>query len=145
MKHGLKKLKIKGGKDANDMLMRKLATNFIEHGHMVTTEKKAKALKPFMEKIVEKSKENKESNKNYLQKFFTQKKYLTALFEQVGPALKDKQGGYVKIKTLNQRETDGAIMCKIEWSLPVVITWENKKNKPQKKADSHAEKAEKSA
>ena len=55
MKHQISKVKFRGGKDANKMLIKKLLYNFFSHGSIVTTAAKAKALKMFVEKLVEKT------------------------------------------------------------------------------------------
>ena len=134
MSHGVKKIKIKSGKDANRMLMRKLAVNFISYGTMVTTEKKAKTLRPFIERLVEKAKTKSEANKNYLLRVFTVPKFMTIMVDQVGPALQDKQGGYIRLTRLNQRDSDGAIMTRVEWAHPVVIATEEVKPAAKKEA-----------
>ena len=72
-----------------------------------------------------------ESNKNYLLRFFPEKKYQKVLFQQIGPALSKVSGGYVRIIKLNQRDNDGAMMAQIEWAHPVVVDWESMK--PKKK------------
>lgn len=127
MAHGVKKIKIKSGKDANRMLMRKLTVNFISHGTMVTTEKKAKTLRPFIERLVEKAKTKSEANHNYLLRVFTVKKFMSIMVDQVGPALQDKHGGYIRLTRLNQRDSDGAIMTRVEWAHPVVLATEEVK------------------
>lgn len=140
MKHAINKLKLKSGKDANEMLVRKLAFNFLSTGYMVTTEKKAKILKTFMERVVNKSKEQNEANKNTLLRYFPQKKVISALFEQVGPTLKERAGGYTKIAKLAARDSDGALMVKIQWAHPVVINWETKKAEVKTEKAPKAEK-----
>lgn len=126
MKHSINKIKLNSGKDANQMLIRKLAFNFLTSGYMVTTETKAKILRTFIERIVTKSKESSEANKNSLLRYFPVK-VINVLFEQVGPTLKDKMGGYTTTSKLVARQSDGALMVKIQWAHPVVINWEPKK------------------
>lgn len=121
MRHGSKKIKLKLGKDANKMVMRKLVVNFIKAGKITTTEKKAKLLKMYLERLLEKSKAVSESNKNYLLSVLADNKLVQMLFESVGPTISDRTGGYIKMQKLNQRESDGALMVKLEWTSPVVI------------------------
>ena len=121
MRHGSKKIKVKLGKDANKMLMRKLTVNFIKTGKITTTEKKAKMLKTYLEKIVEKTKVDMQANKNYLLSALADSKLVKQLFLSVGPAVAGRIGGYVKMQKLYQRDSDGALMVKLEWSSPVVI------------------------
>ena len=138
MKHSIHKFKVRMGKDANDMLMRKLAYNFLAHGTMVTTEKKGKALSSYMARIVQKAKVKNEANKNYLLTHVSSKKVIANLFDQVGPVFKDVNGGYLTIKRLQQRYSDGAAMVKIAWSKPVIIE-ESKTTKKVKAPDEKTE------
>lgn len=139
MRHGYHKPKFKTGKDANDMLMRKLAVNFITRGSMVTSEKKAKTLRPFVERIVQKAKGNTQADKNYLLRYFPQVEYITLLTEQIAPALKEMSGGYVRVIRLNQRDSDGTVMSRIEWAHPVVVNAPVKEEKKEVKTESKEE------
>jgi len=125
MRHRLKKIKFRGGKDANKMLVRKLAVNFFEHGKITTTRAKAKVLTSFLEKICYKIKQETEANKNYLFKKLGNGKTIKTLFKEIGPAIKAKTSGHIKKTNLGMRLSDGSEMMKLEWSIPVVL--ENKK------------------
>ena len=119
------------------MILRKMITNFFEHAHIVTTEKRGKILKRFLDITVSKTREESESNKNYLLQYFPSKTFVATLFSQVGPAVKDIVGGYVRVIRMNQRDNDGAMMVRVEWAHPVVIDWGGKKSskaKNEKKA-----------
>lgn len=120
MRHRVKKIKVKWGRDANKMLMRKLAANFISKGKIITTIKKAKIVKSHIERLVEKSKIKTEANKNYLLRFIANRKLITFLFDTVGTALKNISGGYVRIIKMGSRESDGSEMAKLEWAHPIV-------------------------
>src|SRR4051812_26644628 len=98
MRHRVNKFKFKGGKGANDMLLRKLVVNFVEHGSMVTTEKKGKALSSYLATLVEKSKSKSEANKNFLLKKMSSGKIIADFFNKVGPTFKDVAGGYTTVQ-----------------------------------------------
>jgi len=138
MRHRTHKISFKDGQDANSMLMRKLMSNFLRSSKIVTTLAKARALKQMVEKDMTKAKEKTEANKNYLLKNYADKKIMKVLFEQVGPALKSIQGGYVRIVKLEQRANDGATKARLEWAHPVVLNWDfdKKPKKVSKKAAS---------
>ena len=77
MKHKISKLKIKSGKDANKMLIRKLVRNFAEFGRVKTTETKAKFLKSQLESFAHSALSYNEAVKNIMLPFFiTEKKVL---------------------------------------------------------------------
>lgn len=136
MRHGSKKIKVRLGIDANKMLMRKLTMNFISMGKITTTQTKAKLLKTFVERLVEKTKQETEANKNYLLRYIPYSHIVQKLFLNVGPAMKDKIGGYVTLQKMYQRDSDGAIMVKMQWSNPVVM------NEPVKEKVSVKDKVE---
>ncbi len=136
MRHGYKKIRFKSGKDAYQMLLRTLTINFLTHGKMETTQKRAKVLKTYIEKLVEKAKEKTEANKNSLLKALgNNKKTIDFLFTQVGPVIKDKIGGYLRVVKLQQRLSDGSLVCRLEWVYPVVIN-SQKKEKVKKITDN---------
>lgn len=120
MRHNVKKIKFNFGRDANRMLMRKLAVNFLNHGYLQTTLSKAKALKPYIEKLVSKMKANSEANKNFLLRNLGDVKVVADCFKRVGPALAKINGGYVRIIKQGNRNDDGAPLAKVEWAYPVV-------------------------
>lgn len=134
MWHGVKKIKFSLGKDANDMLVRKLLNNFLRKGTLTTTLKKAKVLKSQIEKIVEKSKSENEANKNCLIKKLNNKETISFLFKEVGPVIKDKKGGYVRIVKLGARDSDSAEIARCEWVYPIVIP--DQQGKDTKKSTS---------
>jgi large subunit ribosomal protein L17 len=140
MQHRVHKFKFSSGKGANDMLLRKLVVNFLEHGSMVTTEKKGKALSSYMDKIVQKAKNRSEANKNYLLSKVGSEKTVATLFEKVGPVFKDVNGGYLSLKRLQQRVSDGAMMVKLSWGKAVVLDEPSTKDlvKPSKQPKTEA-------
>jgi len=107
------------------MLLRKLSVNFLTKGKLTTTKAKIKSLKSFLEIVLNKAKEETEANKNFIWKRIGDKKIIRLLFKEIGPAIKKKTSGYLKLNNLGKRLSDGSEMVKIEWSIPVVL--ENKK------------------
>lgn len=135
MKHRIQKTKFGGGKDANDMLLRKMAYNFFSNGSLKTTQTKAKVVKQHIEKLVEKLKIKNEANQNVLKRLLDSEELVKSLYEQIPSALGDIKGGYVRIEKLQVRISDGAPMARLLWSRPVVIQKEVKEVKevPAKK------------
>ena len=103
MKHKVKKIKFKKGKDSAEATMRKLATNFINNGKITTTLSKAKKLKSFIDRLVFKAKEKKESTKNILLKHLGEEKVINKLFDVVAPKFNDRSSGFVRVIKLGQR------------------------------------------
>jgi len=127
MLHRKKMIKFKEGQDAKQMLLKKYIRGLLIDKKMTLTITKAKVMKSVMERCVEKAKAKNEANKNYLLRQVTDKKLVDIFFDEVGPAFKDRQGGYLKIKRLGARVSDGAEMALLEWTVLVGKAKEAKK------------------
>lgn len=133
MRHRSKKIKFNFGKDAKDMLVRQLATNFLTKGVLVTTYKKAKVTRSEVERLVSKAKNKSEANKNIILKRITKHSIATLLFDTIAPVFKLVNGGYTRIIKLQQRKTDGAQIVRLEWTSPVVFSTIKSESKKTKK------------
>ena len=132
MKNRGHKIKFRGGKDANKMLMRKLASNFLLSGKMSTTKQKAKATQSIVEKLVTKAKTHTEADQNFILRNITAQSTMKILITQIVPQLSQVKNGYTKIINLGARQTDGAEKARLEWAYPVVATVEKVKVKKVK-------------
>lgn len=120
MRHGVKKIKFSNGIDANRALVRKLAVNFFLKGKLSTTLSKAKAIKPVIEKLIEKMKIKTESNLNYLKQKLDNKEVLKIAYKDISPVIAKINGGYIRVVKLGKRESDGAETARIEWVYPII-------------------------
>ncbi|EKE15143.1 MAG: 50S ribosomal protein L17 [uncultured bacterium] len=120
MRHGVKKIKFSNGIDANRALTRKLAVNFFLKGKLSTTLSRAKAIKPVIERLIEKMKVKTESNLNYLKQKLDSKEVIEMAYKDIGPTIANINGGYIRIIKLGQRESDGAETARIEWVYPII-------------------------
>ena len=120
MRHRVKKIKFSNGIDANRALVRKLAVNFFLKGKLTTTLSKAKAIKPVIERLIEKMKVKTESNVNYLKQKLDSKEVLEIAYKDISPIISKINGGYVRVIKLGQRESDGAEVGRIEWVYPII-------------------------
>lgn len=86
-------------KDQRLALIRGLAQSLIEHGKIVTTEGKAKELRPFIEKLVTYARKDTLAARRRVLSALGQPKssVATKLFSEIAPAHKDRQGGYTRI------------------------------------------------
>ena len=120
MRHGVKKIKFSNGIDANRALVRKLAVNFFLKGKLSTTLSRAKAIKPVIERLIEKMKVKTESNLNYLKQKLDSKEVVEMAYKDIGPTIAKINGGYIRVIKLGQRESDGAETARIEWVYPII-------------------------
>lgn len=95
-------------------LMRGLATALIEHGAIVTTEAKAKELRPFVEKLITKARSGTLHDRRLATRHVQQRDAADKLFQEIGPRFAKRPGGYTRILKLGHRKGDGAEMARIE-------------------------------
>jgi len=120
MLHRKRAIKFKDGQDAKEMLIKKLVRAMLIDKKATLTVKKAKIMKSILERLVEKAKEKTEANKNYLLRQVTDKKLVDIFFSEIGVLFKDRKGGYLRLKKIGARTSDGAEMAILEWVVPFV-------------------------
>ncbi|WP_433195478.1 50S ribosomal protein L17 [Nocardia sp. CA-107356] len=91
-----------------------LATALFEHGRITTTEAKAKALRPYAEKLVTKAKGGTLADRREVLKVIRNKDVVHELFAQIGPSFEGREGGYTRITKTLPRKGDNAPMAVIE-------------------------------
>jgi large subunit ribosomal protein L17 len=94
--------------------MRSLAHNLIEHEKMITTEAKAKSLRPYVEKLVTHAKEDSVANRRLVASRLGNDTAATKkLFETIGPRYAKRPGGYTRIVRVGVRPGDAAVRAYI--------------------------------
>ena len=83
-------------------MMRNMAASVIEHERIVTTVQKAKAIKPFIEKLVTMSKEPTLHHRRLAFARLRNKEAVEKLFSVLGPRFAERPGGYCRILRLNK-------------------------------------------
>jgi len=115
MKH-LKKGKILDRKkEPRKALLRNLATNLILYEKIKTTEAKAKALKPIIEKLITKGKAGDLHARRELMKYLYLENAVKKVLEDLSPRYKERKGGYTRIIKLGSRQGDAAKIVQIEF------------------------------
>ncbi|MDF1738143.1 MAG: 50S ribosomal protein L17 [Verrucomicrobiales bacterium] len=119
MRHRSKTVKLQRDKAHREALLRNLSASLIEHGQIRTTLAKAKALRPFAEKLVTLGKKNTLHSRRraltLLGSNQLSQRSVSVLFDTIAPANADRPGGYCRILKLGQRRSDSAPMALIEW------------------------------
>ncbi|EOM74657.1 50S ribosomal protein L17 [Rhodococcus rhodnii] len=101
-----------------------LATALFEHGRITTTEAKAKALRPYAEKLVTHAKAGTLASRREVLKVIRHKDVVHTLFEEIGPFYADRNGGYTRIVKTVPRKGDNAPMAIIELVKEKTVTSE---------------------
>ena len=96
-------------------LLANMASSLILHKRIITTEAKAKALKPYVEPLITKSKEDTTHNRRVVFSYLKDKNAVTELFRTIAPKIADRPGGYLRILHVGFRHGDAAEMALIEF------------------------------
>ena len=115
MKHGIKTKKLGRVKNQREALLASLVEALIKHEQIKTTEAKAKALRPIVEKLITKAKTDSVQNRRLVNSRLKNRDEVTKkLFDEIGPRFKDRDGGYTRVLKLPKRSSDAAPMAIIE-------------------------------
>ena len=95
-------------------MLNNMATSLFEHGRVVTTEAKAKELRPFAEKLITLARRGDLHARRLVQRKIRDRETLARLFSEIGPRFAARPGGYTRILKLGHREGDGADIARIE-------------------------------
>lgn len=116
MRHRNSTIKLSRKPAHTKALLKNLAISFfLNNGRMETTKAKAKAIQPFVEKLITIAKKKEEHLAvRELKKLIANKEAVTKLVKEFKVTLKDKEKGYTQIHNIGFRTGDGAAMAVIE-------------------------------
>ena len=110
-----------GGNAAHQrLMMANLAASLFAAEAIVTTEAKAKALRPVAEKLITKAKKAQDDDPlrvhriRQIQAYLGDREMTAKLVDQVAPRYLERPGGYTRILKLGPRQGDNAPMARIE-------------------------------
>lgn len=149
MRHLRKGRKLNRTASHRKALLRKLASDLFQHKRIITTEAKAKEVRPYAEKLITKAKnalarENQGllpdnqtidiHSRRVVARNIKNKEVLQELFDTIAPAVEERQGGYCRIVKLDFRRGDNAPNALIE-----LVDWSSEQDgavskKPKKKS-----------
>jgi len=95
-------------------MMANMAASLFAAEGIVTTEAKAKALRPIAEKLITKARKGGVHNHRQVVSFMGDKDMAHKLFDEIGPRYESRPGGYTRILKLGPRHGDNAPMARIE-------------------------------
>lgn len=110
----MKLRKFKRERKARRALLKSLFQALIEREKIITTEAKAKELRPLAEKLISKARNGTLAGRRELAKYLTEKN-LNKLFKVLGPKYKERDGGYLRIIKTGLRKADSAKTAVIEF------------------------------
>jgi large subunit ribosomal protein L17 len=110
-------------------MFRNMVTSFLTHERIVTTDAKAKELRPIAEKMVTLGKKGDLHAIRQAASYIRDKETVSKLFSTIAPRYKERTGGYTRIIKLGIRPGDAAPLSVIEFVEEDII-----KKAPKKKA-----------
>jgi len=114
MRHRKKVAKLGRKSAQRKALLKSLAKALIRHKRIVTTLAKAKALRPFIEPIITRTKEDNLHSRRMVFRKLQDKEAVKELFGTIRPKIIDRPGGYTRIIRMGFRKSDFAEMAMIE-------------------------------
>jgi large subunit ribosomal protein L17 len=114
MRHRKKGKILDRKKEPRELMLRNLASSVLIYEKVRTTEAKAKAVRPLVEKIISIAKNNNLTSRRELFEILPQKMAVRKCMDVLGARFKDRRGGYTRIIKLGARVGDNAKIVIIE-------------------------------
>jgi len=115
MRHGKQRHKLSRDSAHRRALMRNLCREVFEHERIKTSQAKAKAVKPRVEKLITLAKRGDLHARRQVLSELGQDKFLAhKLFEEIAPRYAERPGGYTRIVKLGPRRSDSTEMVFLE-------------------------------
>ena len=100
--------------DHRKAMLANMAISLIMHKRITTTVTKAKALRVYVEPIINRAKDDSTHSRRMVFSYLQNKEALKELFGEVASKISDRNGGYTRIIKLGTRQGDAAPICFIE-------------------------------
>ena len=132
MGHRDKTAKLGRTKSHREAMLANMAMSLLTHRVIRTTDAKAKALKPVIDRIISTAKKNDLSAKRQVAKKVQDKKVFKKLFDEIVPQFEGRNSGFSRILKLGVRRGDGAPMSVVELLIKASETADKKDEKGKK-------------
>lgn len=115
MRHGRSNRKL-GRRTGHRLAMfRNQIASLVENERIITTLPKAKELRPIAERVITQSRRGTVHARRLAGRWLADRDLLKKLFDDIGPRMKDRPGGYLRIVKLGQRTGDAAELAVLEF------------------------------
>ncbi|MGA7277116.1 MAG: 50S ribosomal protein L17 [Desulfocapsaceae bacterium] len=114
MRHGKSGRKLGRTSSHRQAMFRNMVTSLFEHERIVTTEQKAKEIRPIAEKMITLAKRGDLHARRQALDYIRRKDVVAKLFDEIQSQFSDRQGGYTRIIKTGTRRGDAAAMAIIE-------------------------------
>lgn len=120
-------------------MSRNMVTSLFRYERITTTKSKALEVRKSAEKLITRAKEDTVHNRREAAKFIQDEKILNKLFTEIGPRMKERNGGYTRVLKLGYRQGDAADVVILEL-VDYKLDADKSDDKTAKKAESKAKK-----
>ncbi|MBP5696070.1 MAG: 50S ribosomal protein L17 [Treponema sp.] len=123
-------------------MLRNMVASLFKYERITTTKAKAAEARRAAEKLITRAKVDTVHNRRIAAKFIADERVLNKLFTELGPRMKERNGGYTRVLKMGFRQGDAAEMVILElvdYKLPEADSDKNEKKSTKK---AKAEKAE---
>jgi large subunit ribosomal protein L17 len=114
MRHRAKARQLSRTASHRKALLHNLAVSLFKHERIVTTEAKAKELRPFAERLITLARRGDLHARRLVERRLRDRHVAQRLFHEIGPRFAARPGGYTRIVKLGHRKGDGADVARIE-------------------------------
>ncbi|MCQ2592505.1 MAG: 50S ribosomal protein L17 [Treponema sp.] len=124
-------------------MSRNMVTSLLRYERITTTKSKALEVRKYAEKLITRAKVDSVHNRREAAKFISDEKILNKLFTEIGPRMKERNGGYTRVLKLGYRQGDAAdvvILELVDYKLEDNAEKAEKPAKAEKKAPAKAKK-----
>ena len=117
MRHKRNRHKLSRDSAHRKSLMKNLSRQLIEHERIQTSQAKAKAVKPEVERMITIAKRGDLHSRRLLLSRLGQDKFIVhKLVDEIAPRYSERPGGYTRIVKLGPRRSDSTEMVYLNWS-----------------------------
>ena len=115
MRHQRQRYQLSRSASHRKALLMNLVKEIVDHERIKTTEAKAKAVKPDLERLITLAKRGDQHARRQAMARLGQDKYVVyKLFEEIAPRYSERPGGYTRILKLGPRRSDATEMVLLE-------------------------------
>jgi len=114
MRHRAKGRQLSRTSSHKRAMLNNMACSLFAHGRVITTEAKAKELRPYAEKLITLARRGDLHARRLAERKIRDRETLAKLFTDIGPRFAARPGGYTRILKLGHRPGDGADLARIE-------------------------------
>jgi len=146
-RHGYKGTKFGRKRDERRALIKGLADSLVKYGSIETTVPKAKAVVPYVEKLITKAKKGDLHNRRIIISSLQTLESAHKLVDEIAPKLTKRNSGYFTIEKTRARRGDNTMLARVKFvddlsiaETPVADEPASQKEAPPAKADETAEK-----